>query len=123
MSFNTLHAIMAKFSIVGKKMRIITILISTFLILSLTNCASYDFSRRVVKQGNLLQKPVVDRLKTGMSKENVAALLGDSLLSSTFTNDRWDYAYTWRRGSGSLDIHNLTLYFKNDRLVRIEHKP
>lgn len=114
---------MAKFFIVGKKMRIRTILISITLILSLTSCASYDFSRRVVQQGNLLQQPVIDRLKLGMSKEDTAYLLGHSLLSPVFDNDRWDYVYTWRRGSGPLKVRNLSLYFKHDSLVRIEHHP
>ncbi len=114
---------MAKFSTVGKKMRIRTILITMAFILSLTNCASYDFSRRIVQQGNLLQQPVVDRLKAGMSKEDTATLLGNSLLSPTFNNDRWDYAYTWRRGSGPVEVRNLSLYFKQGTLVRIERQP
>lgn len=104
-------------------MRIRTILISLALILSLTNCASYDFSRRVVQQGNLLQQSVVEHLKIGMSKEQTASLLGHSLLSPTFNNDRWDYAYTWRRGSGPMEVRNLSLYFKNNSLVHIERKP
>ena len=104
-------------------MRIRIILIGLTLMLSLTHCATYDFSRRVVQQGNLLQQAVVDRLKTGMSKEATAALLGHSLLSPTFDNDRWDYAYTWRRGSDALQVRNLSLFFKHDTLVRIEHHP
>jgi outer membrane protein assembly factor BamE len=114
---------MAKFFIVGKKMRIRTILISMMLIVTLTNCASYDFSRRVVQQGNLLQQPVVDGLKIGMTKDETASHLGHSLLSPTFNDDRWDYAYTWRRGSGPLEVRNLSLYFKHGSLVRIERKP
>lgn len=114
---------MAKIFIVGKKMRIRISLIGLILILSLTSCTTYDFSRRVVKQGNLLQQPVVDRLKIGMSKEATATLLGHSLLSTTFDNDRWDYAYTWRKGSNALLVRNLSLFFKNDTLVRIEHHP
>ena len=114
---------MSKFSIVGKKMRIRTILISMTFILTLTNCASYDFSRRIVQQGNLLQQPIVDSLKVGMSKDETASLLGHSLLSPTFNDDRWDYAYTWRRGSGPLEVRNLSLYFKHGSLARIERNP
>lgn len=104
-------------------MQIKTTLISIALILSLTGCASYDFSRRVVQQGNLLQQPVVERLKTGMSKEDTAILLGTSLLSPTFNDDRWDYVYTLRRGSGTVAVQSLSLYFKHGVLARIERRP
>lgn len=101
-------------------MRIRTILLSLAFILSLTNCASYDFSRRVVQQGNLLPPSKVERLKIGMSKEDTAILMGTSLLSPTFNNDRWDYAYTLRKGSGHLQVHSLSLYFSHGALSRIE---
>ena len=114
---------MAKFFMVGKIMRIITLLISIILTCTLTQCASYDFARRVVQQGNLLPQSKIERLKVGMSKDNVAILMGTSLMSPTFNNDRWDYAYTWRRGSGPIEIRNVVLYFSKNSLVRIEHKP
>ena len=114
---------MAKFFTVGKKMRIIIILISILSTCSLTQCVSYDFSRRIVQQGNLIPSSKIDRLKLGMSKEDVAILMGTSLLSPMFNNERWDYAYTWRKGSGSMEIRNVVLYFAKGRLARIEHKP
>lgn len=90
------------------------------LMLLLTNCAHYDFSRRIVQQGNLLPKTKIERLKIGMSKEDVAILMGTSLLSPTFNNDRWDYSYTWRKGNGSVLVKHLSLYFSQGRLGRIE---
>lgn len=104
-------------------MRIRTILISLSLALSLTNCMSYDFARRVVQQGNLLSQEKLSRLKIGMSKNDASILMGTSLMSPMFDNDRWDYAFTQRKGNSATLVHNLTLYFSNDRLVRIEHKP
>ena len=104
-------------------MQIRTILIAISLTLSLTNCMSYDFARRVVQQGNLLPQEKLSRLNIGMSKDDAAILMGTSLLSPTFNNDRWDYAYTWRKGSGPTAIRNVSLYFSQDKLVRIERKP
>ena len=100
-------------------MQIKKILISIGLILSLTHCSSYDFSRRVVQQGNLLPQSKVEKLKPGMSKEDVAILMGSSLLNPPFEHDRWDYAFSWRRGNGSNKIRHLVVYFKNNRIVRI----
>jgi outer membrane protein assembly factor BamE len=114
---------MAKFFTVGKKMRIIIILMATLMTITLTQCVSYDFSRRIVQQGNLIPSSKIERLKLGMTKEEVAILMGNSLISPLFTNDRWDYAYTWRKGNGTREIRNAVLYFSHDRVVKIEHTP
>ncbi len=58
-----------------------------------------------------------------MSKDDAAILMGTSLISPMFNTDRWDYAYTWRKAGEPLVIRNLSLYFVNDRIVRIEKKP
>ncbi len=86
----------------------------------LSNCAQYDFSNRTVQQGNILSPKIVERLKIGMTKEDVAILLGTSLLSPTFNLNRWDYAYTKRKGSAANTVRHLSLYFSDNRLVRIE---
>ena len=104
-------------------MRIILILVSTLLTFTLTQCVSYDFSRRIVQQGNLIPESKIERLKVGMSKEDIAILMGTSLISPMFNNDRWDYAYTWRRGSGPTETRYAVLYFSHGSLTRIEHKP
>ena len=104
-------------------MRIILFLISSLLTLTLTQCASYDFSRRIYEQGNLIPISKIERLKVGMSKDDVAILMGTSLISPLFNNDRWDYAYTWRRGSDGMEIRHAVLYFSRGSLSRIEHKP
>jgi outer membrane protein assembly factor BamE len=114
---------MAKFFTVGKKMRIITLILGLIITLTLTQCVSYDFARRVRQQGNLLPQAKIERLKVGMSKEDVAILMGNSLISPTFNDNRWDYAYTWRRGSGPIEIRNAIVYFSHGSITRIEHKP
>lgn len=105
-------------------MQYIKRMIQSLLILTLiTGCSSYDFSRRPIQQGNLLNPASVARLKTGMSREDVSILMGTSLLSPMFSSNRWDYAYTTRKGSGSNDVRHLTLTFSNNQLVQIEHRP
>lgn len=104
-------------------MRIITLFISIILSLTLTQCASYDFARRITQQGNLLPQSKVDRLRVGMSKNDAAILMGTSIMSPTFNNQRWDYAYTWRRGTGPIAIKTVVIYFKGNSIARIEHKP
>ena len=103
-------------------MRVTKTLIASLLILSLTHCLSYDFSRRVVTQGNLLPQSKINQLHLGMSKNDVSNLMGTSLLSPMFNDQRWDYAFTHRKGSGDLHRKHVSLYFTNDRLTRIEQK-
>lgn len=103
-------------------MRVI-VLLGILFTLTLTQCTSFDFARRVAQQGNLLPKSKIDRLKIGMSKNDVAILMGTSLLSPTFNNDRWDYAYTWRKGHGNITIHTVSLYFSNGTLKRLARNP
>jgi outer membrane protein assembly factor BamE len=104
-------------------MQIKIILISISIALSITSCTSYDFARRVVQQGNILSASGIAKLKPGMSKNEVAIIMGSSLLTPPFTQDRWDYAYTWRRGTDGDKIQHLVIYFNHDRLIRIERMP
>lgn len=95
---------------------IMSVFLSGFL---LSSCSTFDFSRRVVQQGNLLTVQKVNALKVGMTKHEVVAVVGTSLVSPLFNEDRWDYAYTWRQG-GKQDNRYLVLYFKQGRLVKID---
>jgi outer membrane protein assembly factor BamE len=99
--------------------KIIVIILTTLILI--TGCVSYDFARRIVTQGNLLPESKLKRLHIGMSKDDVAILMGQSLLEPTFNNNRWDYAYTWRKGTNGLKQKHVVLYFKNNSLIRIQN--
>lgn len=86
----------------------------------LANCTTApDFSGMTVRQGNLLSQAKLQRLKIGMTKEEVTLIMGDSLLSSPFNQNRWDYADTRRKGSGDMKIKHVSLYFTEGRLTNI----
>ncbi len=101
-------------------MRYIQLIIVSAMLLSVTGCANYDFSRRTVQQGNLLPDAKINRLKIGMSRQDAAILMGTSLLSPMFSSNRWDYAYTLRKGNSPTAIQHISLFFTGNRLVRIE---
>ncbi|MDA3914029.1 outer membrane protein assembly factor BamE [Oleiagrimonas sp.] len=73
-----------------------------------------------VQQGNLLQKKTVDKLKIGMTKRQVAVLLGTPAITSPFNHDRWDYVNTMYMQGHKPTIHAMTLYFKLGALARIK---
>ena len=114
---------MLEFFQAGKKMQIRNVLIIILCTFMVGACSSFDFERRVVQQGNLIPESKINRLKVGMSKQDVAILMGTSLLSPVFNKDRWDYAFTWRKGNGPNQTRNAQLYFKNGRLSRIITTP
>jgi outer membrane protein assembly factor BamE len=73
-----------------------------------------------VQQGNLFDKETVDSLKPGMTKRQVLLVMGSPSVVSPFDQDRWDYVSTIRRGRNSMDSKDLTLYFQNEALVKID---
>ncbi len=102
-------------------MKIYRFLFPLIMVLSLTHCLSYDFSNRVIQQGNLIPASKVARLKMGMSKQDVIQLMGSSLVNHIFDADHLDYAYTWHRASSRMKQRYLCLAFQHDRLTHIEY--
>jgi outer membrane protein assembly factor BamE len=89
--------------------------------LLLTHCISYDLSRRVVQQGNLLPAATVARIKIGMSKQDVIQLLGSSLVHNIFDPNHLVYAYSlWKDGS-PVRVKYISLTFQHNRLAHIDH--
>ncbi|MCP5306271.1 MAG: outer membrane protein assembly factor BamE [Chromatiaceae bacterium] len=75
--------------------------------------------RPQIVQGNVVNQELINQLEPGMTKRQVRFLLGSPMLSDVFHVDRWDYAYTSGEGSRPDEILHTTVYFENDRLVRI----
>lgn len=94
-----------------------TITITLFTTLFLTGCAVY---KTEVQQGNALSNETVSQLQRGMSKAEVAALLGNPLLQDNFRSDRWDYIFFNGTGGQQKNKQNLVLMFKNDQLVQVK---
>lgn len=86
------------------------------LTLIMSGCAIY---RMEVQQGNALSNETVSQLQRGMSKAEVASLLGNPLLQDNFRSNRWDYIYFKNRGKNLSNKQNLTLIFQNDQLVEV----
>ncbi|MBA8884911.1 outer membrane protein assembly factor BamE [Dokdonella fugitiva] len=72
------------------------------------------------QQGNLFDKATVESLKPGMSKRQVLLVMGSPSVISPFDQDRWDYVSTIRRGRNKMASKDLTLYFENDQLAKID---
>ena len=105
-----------------KPVRVLHVLLLGIFLLG-TACSrvpSLGVYRIDVQQGNVLSEDMLAQLSPGMEKRKVRFLLGTPMLIDTFNQDRWDYIYTYSRGGGSVEQRQVTLFFEDERLERIE---
>jgi outer membrane protein assembly factor BamE len=88
--------------------------------LALLGAASACVYRVNVQQGNFLEKRNTDQLTAGMTKVQVRYLLGTPMVPSIFDNDRWDYLYYLKVGRKQPIQRQLTVYFKDDKVDKID---
>ena len=100
-------------------MRIKIILFSLVLLSPLlSSCAPYKMD---IRQGNFVTADMRDKLKLGMSRQQVRYVLGTPMISDAFHGNRWDYVYRLEQGRKVIEKQLLTIYFEGDKLVRIEY--
>ena len=103
-------------------MRIKLIIVS----LSLASCGgisklpSFAPHKIEINQGNLITPDMRGKLKLGMSRSQVRALLGTPLITDVFHANRWDYAYRLEQNNKLVDQQRMTLYFEGENLTRID---
>ena len=73
-----------------------------------------------VIQGNFVSKEQIEQLQTGMTRDQVKAVLGTPLIASLFHADRWDYVFTLKRQGVEPQSFKYTVFFKDDLLARFE---
>ena len=72
------------------------------------------------QQGNITDQKLVDKLELGMTKEQVRFVMGTPMAVDTFNQDRWDYIYTYKDGNDKLTRNNITVYFVDNKLTKID---
>jgi len=99
-------------------MRILLICITSLLFigLSLSACSIYEID---IQQGNVLDQEDVDKLKIGMTKQQIQFILGSPIIKDPFHPDRWDYVHTFRPGKGKTTQRTITVFFENNKLVKL----
>jgi outer membrane protein assembly factor BamE (lipoprotein component of BamABCDE complex) len=73
--------------------------------------------RQNVQQGNAHEQEDLDQVTLGMTKKQVAYLLGTPAVQDPFHKDRWDYISMFSRRGGEPVRRLVTLTFENDLLV------
>ena len=73
-----------------------------------------------IQQGNAMDEQAVTKLKPGMTKAEVRALLGSPLLQDPFHADRWDYVFRWSKSGKLVEERTLAVFFDQDKLKRVD---
>lgn len=73
-----------------------------------------------VRQGNIIEARDVVQIRKGMTKEQVAHIMGTPVLENTFDNDRWLYVYTNKKGRKPLIYQKFIVVFSQGRVVNTE---
>ena len=73
-----------------------------------------------INQGNYISQDMVDKLKVGQTRQQVAPALGTPLVADAFHDNRWDYVYEFKRQGRTLEHRQFTVYFVDDKLARWE---
>ena len=81
-----------------------------------TSCALPRVYKVTVQQGNVITQQMVDSLKPGMTREQVAYVMGQPVIKSPFDQDRWDYVYTLRVPGVVNDHMKMSLFFTDGLL-------
>ena len=69
-----------------------------------------------ITQGSLIPEENIQRLRSGLSKEQVRFLLGSPSFIDAFHENRWDYVYSSRT---SEKIKNIAIIFTNEKVREI----
>jgi outer membrane protein assembly factor BamE len=73
-----------------------------------------------VQQGNVITQDMVEKLRPGMTRQQVRFALGTPPVVDPFRQDRWDYVYYMSKGGNITEHRRLILLFDGDLLKRIE---
>ena len=92
--------------------------------LALSGCESWlpEAHKLDIQQGNQVNTEDLDRLKIGMTREQVKYLLGTPLLQDSFHQNRWDYLYYLQPGKQEARQSRISLYFEGDILSKIDRE-
>jgi len=94
---------------------LLIVLLAALTIMFNTGCKL--IYKQNVQQGNAHEQEDLDKVELGMTKKQVAYLLGTPAVHDPFHQDRWDYISMFSRRGGDPVRRLITLTFEDDLLV------
>lgn len=72
-----------------------------------------------INQGNRIEQTALERLRIGMTREQVRYLMGAPILQDPFDQSRWSYVSRYKTKAGDYHERTIILHFKGDALSEI----
>ncbi|UDG79623.1 outer membrane protein assembly factor BamE [Candidatus Steffania adelgidicola] len=77
----------------------------------------------IIKKIDYLTEADIDKIHTGLSKEEVIQILGNSMIKDPFGSNTWYYIFQHKLDHAPITQQTLTLTFnKDDILIQINNK-
>ncbi len=70
-----------------------------------------------VQQGNVITQDMIDKLKPGMTRSQVAFIMGEPVVKNSFNEKRWDYVYSIELPGVFSTIQMVSVFFVEDQLA------
>ncbi|MFT7110501.1 MAG: outer membrane protein assembly factor BamE [Psychrobacter glaciei] len=93
--------------------------IITATLITLLSACSMQVYKLNIQQGNIVTQDMLDQLKPGMSKTQVAYIMGNPVLNDTFAMRQWDYIYRTERREDEVNKYHIRINF--DQMAKYTH--
>ena len=103
------------------KLFILSLLVSSCS--GISRLPSFTPHKIEIRQGNKVTLEMRDKLKIGMPREQVRAILGTPLIQDALHANRWDYVYRLEQDGKLIEQQRMTLYFTDEKLAAIDPAP
>ena len=102
-------------------MRILILMIASLCLLSGCGISNIKIPKlyKVAQQGNVITQDMVDKLKPGMTRRQVAFVMGEPVIQDPFDDTKWVYLYSIDVPGVFSQESRLILFFDENDLLTV----
>ena len=105
-----------------RAMRILILMIASLCLLSgcgISNIKIPKLYKVAIQQGNVITQDMVDKLKPGMTRRQVAFVMGEPVVQDPFDDTKWVYLYSIDVPGVFSQESRLILFFDENDLLTV----
>ena len=105
-----------------RAMRILILMIASLCLLSgcgISNIKIPTLYKVAIQQGNVITQDMVDKLKPGMTRRQVAFVMGEPVIQDPFDDTKWVYLYSIDVPGVFSQESRLILFFDENDLLTV----
>ena len=105
-----------------RAMRILILMIASLCLLSgcgISNIKIPKLYKLAIQQGNVITQDMVDKLKPGMTRRQVAFVMGEPVIQDPFDDTKWVYLYSIDVPGVFSQESRLILFFDENDLLTV----